>query len=251
MLTRLATLLLVALMALVLGLAARNHGGSRTATHAAQPASQEVANSSKTAAGLEPEPVPDTWPVPASNSPNAQIWKKLQAPISGQFADTPLADAVAAICNSSGVRYHFDKLALEEHGVSADTATVSLQLKDVPAEWLLELVLSQHQLVYAMRHGTIVVTTPNQAYRFMEVRTYPLADLIGPEGELADWLGDVIQYSIAPESWSRTGGWGKIETFGGVMIICQSSPIQSEIEALLRQIRQGLRVQSPRIHDTP
>jgi hypothetical protein len=52
-----------------------------------------------------------------------------------------------------------------------------------------------------------------------------------------DDLIDAIQETIAPETWSATGG-GKITTLGTSLIVSAEEPVHQQVEALMAQLRE-------------
>ena len=134
---------------------------------------------------------------------------------------------------------------LAEAGIEAD-APVNIRLQDVPAEMVLGLMLGQLGLDYYIKHGVIVVTTAEKAVADLEVRVYPVQDLIEPVGLTrrspdteASRLTDVIQSSVEPESWQDNGGRGTVRYYRGTLVVLQTAKVHQAVERLLSELRQA------------
>jgi len=171
--------------------------------------------------------------------------EKLHRPVNVSFAETPLADAVEIIAEATGCQMFLDRRGLAEAGIEADVP-VNIRLQEVPAEMVLGLMLGQLGLDYYIKHGVIVVTTAEKAVADLEVRVYPVQDLIEPIGLTrrspdteASRLTDVIQSSVEPESWQDNGGRGTIRYYRGTLVVLQTAKVHRAVERLLSELRQA------------
>jgi hypothetical protein len=143
---------------------------------------------------------------------------------------------------------------------------VTLQVEDLPAGDILDLILKFKKLGRAFRHGVLLITTPAKSEGQVLMRVYdvrdlavPLKDFPGPEIELkgggetspaifTDEPADAK--SMPPESIveqikssTGAGSWDenpkcRITIFKGMLIILQTAKIHHEISALLDNLRQ-------------
>src|SRR5262245_13116900 len=74
--------------------------------------------------------------------PDAATRAKLKEASDGEFVEMPLHDVLRYFSDKHGIQHYIDKRSLEEANVAAD-APITLNLKNVPAEMLLDLVLRQ------------------------------------------------------------------------------------------------------------
>jgi hypothetical protein len=139
--------------------------------------------------------------------------------ISAEFVEVPVSVALAYISDKVGVQFYIDKHSLESANVSADTPT-TLNLKSVPAEMVLDLILRQAKLGYRLRNGVILVASAEDVQSQTEVRVYRVPD--GMAEELAALIPDTIDAQL----WSghsvitdprgrRRAGYGATGMYGG------------------------------------
>ena len=76
---------------------------------------------------------------------NEATLQKLDALISVAYTETPLGIALEAFSNQLGAQFHLDPKALVDLAITQDDP-VTLGLKQVPAEMVLELILRRMQL---------------------------------------------------------------------------------------------------------
>jgi hypothetical protein len=170
--------------------------------------------------------------------------------------ETPLRDVVAHLKTQFEVPILLAEKSLTDGGVNIDTP-VTRQLRAIPLESILTLLLDELELDYMVREGVILISTPEdiEAPDRMETRVYPVKDLVvfraarrrdvssggGAQGERLDFtqLVDLIETTIAPESWSSVGGPGAISVFDNAEAIVVSTTCRShrEIEGLLATLR--------------
>lgn len=182
---------------------------------------------------------------PVEPTADEKAREKLHRPVNVSFAETPLADAIEKIAEATGCQMFLDRRGLAEAGIEAD-APVNIRLQDVPAEMVLGLMLGQLGLDYYIKHGVIVVTTAEKAVADLEVRVYPVQDLIEPVGLTrrspdteASRLTDVIQSSVEPESWQDNGGRGTVRHYRGTLVVLQTTKVHQAVERLLAELRQA------------
>jgi hypothetical protein len=136
------------------------------------------------------------------------VLRALDSPISVQFRNTRFQDVIDYIQDRTGQTIILDNRALEEAGVSYDSP-VNLTLKGVSLRFVLLKVLRDLGLTYVVKDEAIQVVSPRQAAEMMSVRVYYVGDLAATPWQAA-YLIDLIQSTIAPESWRVNGGLGTI-----------------------------------------
>jgi hypothetical protein len=123
--------------------------------------------------------------------------------IDGEFNDVPVSDALTYLSDRIGVQFHIDKQSLENASVNNDTP-VTLRLKNVPAEMLLDLILRQANLGYRLRNGVILVASKEDIQSQTEVRVYELPVGGFEEGVgLAEELAALIPATVEVNNWSE------------------------------------------------
>jgi len=249
--SRIATLLLVAMMVVALLLAGRWQGADRSpAPSPLQAASPENAQAAVATPLEMPEPrrldtlrrstesqaVEETQAAPTPADLDDALWEKLQKPISVSFTDTPLTEVTTYFADAIDTQILLDLRALEDAAIPKDLP-ITIELSNLPAEAVLDVLLRQHDLDYRLHSGALIVTTAEVAAFLTKVRTYPVADLVGHDYELLDELVETVNLAIAPDAWSDNGGPGQITTFDRTLVITQTDKIHREIQQLLRQLR--------------
>lgn len=170
--------------------------------------------------------------------------RELDRPTRVEFYDEPLSSAVSYLQELHGLQMTFDTLAFDEAGMSSDQA-VNLHAQGVTLRSALNMMTRQLGMAYTLRDEMIVITSPDDARENLQVRVYHLDNF----SFVADskTLPEMLQRTIAPDSWSETGGNGAItltEVASGnsskhdVMVIRQTFDVHEQIEKLLRQLDQ-------------
>jgi hypothetical protein len=160
-------------------------------------------------ATTKPTAAPDTDTTEANN---ASAQRKLEQYIEADFVDTPLTDVLAFLAEKTQVETYVHRASLADNGVSLD-ALVSIKLKKVRGDMLLELVLQQvGGLDYVLRDGIAVITTVESLDIASEVKAYPVADLLklhGARPEPADGsFGGLPGASPMAPGGEEAGGFG-------------------------------------------
>ena len=164
------------------------------------------------------------------------VWQKLQKRIDVSFAAAPLTDVVKHITNTTGTRAYLDLRAFEDEAINPDALTVTIELTHVPADRVLDLALGQLDLHYSLYAGTIVISAGTACWE-TKVRTYPVGDLVGQDFNLLVELTELIEETVAPDSWAEQGGMGGIGCFDKTLVVTQTDRIHRQIQLLLQQLR--------------
>lgn len=215
---------------------------------------------------------------------NAQTQAKLEKHIDADFQPTPAIEGVIIpqetrldevldyLAKAAEVQMYVDRRALDEKKIDPASAPVTINLKDIPAEMALRLVLRQHGLAHMLDHGVVIVTTPDEMARSLEIQVYSISDLVqppsrpapaeaGPAGlpgafgyegpggyrhaEMAPQsrvtaLIDLITSTVDPESWNEVGGPANICEYRGALVIAQTYQGHRKVERLLKGLREAL-----------
>ncbi len=193
----------------------------------------------------------DSRPMTADADTTAQ--RKLKEKGEVEFDGVPLAEVLEYLSDRHSIQHYVDKRSLQDAGIAMD-APVTLRLKDVPLDMVLDLLLREHQLGYRLRNGVIMIASEGDVQSQTEVRVYRIPQ------ETADELLMLIPETIEPQSW-RTGapvalmggggyggmgggmgggieasGPGSIRSFRGVLVISQTPEIHQKIDKLLEDL---------------
>ncbi|HMC64714.1 MAG TPA: hypothetical protein VKI65_07230, partial [Gemmataceae bacterium] len=108
-----------------------------------------------------------------------EIERKLTSPVSVDFKDTPLSQALSDLHEWSSINIVPDSAALQEEGIALDRP-VTLKLEAVSLKSALNILLKQVHLTYIIQDEALQVTTEKNAKGKLVQRTFPVADLVIP-----------------------------------------------------------------------
>ena len=139
-----------------------------------------------------------------------EIELKLDKPLSIEFSQTPIKDAIAKIRDQAGLNISIDTASIAEEALPIDTVTVDEHLKDLSLRNVLTLVLDKARLKYVVKNDVIQVTTEKKARGQLQIKVFSVMDLVTPipDFALADYqsLGKAIaKATAAPGSIPGSG----------------------------------------------
>ena len=109
--------------------------------------------------------------------PAARLEQALASPVPLSFRETPLSEVLSLIRAQRGIQIYVDRQAIEEEGLSVDDP-VTVDFEGVPLGQALSYVLRQVGLAYYVDGSVLVVTTQTAAGEHIELRAYPVGDLL-------------------------------------------------------------------------
>jgi hypothetical protein len=168
------------------------------------------------------------------------LLRALNSTISVRFKDSRLEDVIEYLQIATGLRIVLDKASLDEVGVRYDSP-VSIGVKSITVRSLLQIVLADLGLTYVVKDESLAVVSPHKGRELLLVRKYSVSDLSASacgsfSGEQAAMFINLIQSTIAPESWKVNGGTGTISyaPLTRSMVIKQSAEFHSVLSGGLR-----------------
>jgi hypothetical protein len=108
---------------------------------------------------------------------NRDLEQRLAERIAATFPNETLQGFLDAVGEQAKVDFYLDKQALEDAGVRTDTP-ISVNLKNIRIDELLDLVLDQLDLVSIPRESYVFVTTIDMLEEQLETRVYNCRDLV-------------------------------------------------------------------------
>lgn len=150
-----------------------------------------------------------------------------------EFNEAPLRDVAAWIETTFGVPVDIDARGLEDFGLDSDTPlTVSLDNASLGAA--LEQALQPLDLGIMPTAGRPIITTLARIEENMLVGLYPLP--LGATDMQA--MIDLIQSTIASDSWDTVGGPGSIRPHDdlAILVISQTTDSHHDIIRLMRSL---------------
>ena len=117
-------------------------------------------------------------PVRKSNR-TLDIEAKLNRPITVNFNEQPLSEAIDFIASYTGENIILDPKGLNEEGVTRGTP-VTMTAKDIKLKSALKFLLAPLGLSYRVEDDLLVITSPTSNREATYVETYSVADLVIP-----------------------------------------------------------------------
>ncbi len=127
-----------------------------------------------------------------------RIAKALKRPISVSFEKCPLHEVVAELARQLDDALVVDRRALDDVGIGTE-APVTANYRDVPAREALRWILQEVDLTYVFRDEALVITTPEEAELYLELRLHS---------------GRGVVYEYPAPAWQARGGFGALGGMG-------------------------------------
>jgi beta-lactamase regulating signal transducer with metallopeptidase domain len=189
------------------------------------------------------------------------IERRLCEPISLDWNDVPLQQALDSLRDSAGIPIVVDRVALSEAKVRLDQP-VSMKVEHITVKSALNVLLKDARLAWVIRDEVVQVTTPPARGKLVQV-TYPVADLVIPIPDYGIAFTDngtppappgagdrkpktdeerlirLLVSTIEPGTWSEAGGPGTAEYFplSLALVINQTPEVHEKISEVLDALR--------------
>ena len=161
------------------------------------------------------------------SSNELSIEKKLNEPITLNFKDTSLADAIQFIQNYTGLNVMLDPKALNDENLSRDSK-VNIQANSIKLKSALKFMLRPMNLTYKAEDDVLLITS-QQAYREKTVMWhYPVADLVVSPSK-AQPLGTSINSLTTPIGVADQSG---MNANSGGPVVKENQKVVSETDML-------------------
>ena len=173
------------------------------------------------------------------NENERRIEKALDKTVSFSFQNTPLTEVVTSLAKQLSVNVTLDSQALLEEGIPIDQL-VTLQLQQITARSALDLLLKPLMLSAVIEQETLLITTAAKEKEKLITCTYPVSDLIGPNGNYTS-LTKSLESSTSGHWMTRDGEGGVVTVLDstGSLVVRQSASVQRQVLNLLRQQREA------------
>jgi hypothetical protein len=190
------------------------------------------------AAGQAPATFNATAADPALNE---AVERLLDNRVSFESGEQSFGDLVGMLAHHK-IDAVLDARALEEVGFDSDTPLRPLKVADITLRSVLHLLLDAADLTYVVRDGKLMVTTTEVADMELVSKIYRVDDLARrptAKGDQYDYdsLVELIEGTIAPQSWDEVGGPGSTCAFQGTLVISQTEHVHARIAQVLAALR--------------
>jgi general secretion pathway protein D len=135
-----------------------------------------------------------------------EIKKKLDTPVSLQFANAPLSKVMDYLGNLVGINIHLDPQGMTEEGITTDTP-VNINLRnDIMLKSALVLILEPLHLSYVIKNDVLEITSEQMRAGQVYTHVYNVADLVMPIPNFVPGpMGLAASYKDAMGSASLSG----------------------------------------------
>jgi hypothetical protein len=209
---------------------------------------------------------------------------KLRKPLTIDWREVKFVEAMKLMSQGLDVSLLLDPEGLEEAGVT-ETQEVRIDFHEVRGRNVLRELLSPLHLTYILRNGVVIITSEEKAAEQLITRMYNIRDLLQPAkhelaaspaplpvapGSKVIWpekepgrtgrghrqqeaeeIIELMQSTLAPDSWTDNGGSGSVGVFRGMLVVSQTFDIHERIEQLLERLRDAERSQVGDIIELP
>jgi hypothetical protein len=169
------------------------------------------------------------------------------------FDEAPLRDFAQHFRETLDLPLAVDTRALEDAGLDLDTP-VTFESQGETGRAVLARVLSPLDLVWIVRDETLLITTKEKAEENLEVRLYPLpwGYQLGPAIHFLPLI-DLIQSTVAADTWDTVGGPGAIRPLEagviGQLVVSTTNEVHEEIEGFLGRLHEQALAEWVRLDD--
>jgi hypothetical protein len=212
----------------------------------------------------------------AASSAAARIEQELDKNTELDVVEMPLKDVVQFISDKHGIPILLKMKELANASVSVDSP-VTKSFRGITLRSVLNLMLQDLELAYAVRDEVLQITTPEDAQTATEIRIYDCRDLLGmaapavekgaaseaapgdvrvsgdfgrgrggvpapPISEAerrAQRLMAIITTNVDPQTWQANDGTGSVSEYNGLIVVTQTAPSHQKIGQVLEMLRKA------------
>jgi hypothetical protein len=158
---------------------------------------------------------------------HAPLRRALSTAVSVTLVDVPLAAAIEQLSRESGIDIRLDRTALDELGVR-ERQPVSLSLADRQLGTVLQALLVDLDLTYAIGDGVLWITSRERADQRLKTAVYDVRDLCRDDDESAALI-DAIATQTS-EVWADYGGNSELRAAkAGTLVIYATEEVHDEV----------------------
>ena len=194
-----------------------------------------------------------------------EVMNKLEEPITVNFQENDIMDVVQFLQAQTDVNIILDPEVVAE----LDVPPITMEMSNVKLGSALEFIMTLTELRYSLQDEAVYISSEDGLRGDATMVIYDIRDLINPltmfpgprmtipqpgsddgnlvteiEGESDEEVGDFIELIsevVSPESWDQDGI--SIDEYNGNMVVTQTPDVHSEIDELLRTLRNQRGVQ--------
>lgn len=109
--------------------------------------------------------------------------------------------------------------------------TITRSVRNVSLRSALYLLLDDFDLTFVVTNDVLLITTKDKAAENLQVVLYPFT----ADHDLRS-LADIVQNTVAPQTWNSVGGPGAIQPVGRFLCISQTEQVHYQVRQLLERL---------------
>lgn len=173
-----------------------------------------------------------------------RLSKLLKHPVSVDFQETPLNEALKSLSEKVGTNILIDETALHDEGLSADTP-ISLSLTQKPLKTVLKVLLEPQQMTCVIHDGALTVTTMSMERELFKTAVYDVRDFCRDSLACHSFVDTLAE--------TTSGQWPPVEAHSGealfarpgILVVRQMESVHDEILTLIERHREIRRQAEP------
>ncbi|RMG01226.1 MAG: hypothetical protein D6741_05525 [Planctomycetota bacterium] len=150
----------------------------------------------------------------SASSSEAKVWKALFQPVTFDFQETPLEEAVAYLAEKVDCDVVIDETALSDVGLDP-SVPVTVRANGLLLKSALKTMLERHDLTFCVEDGCLVITTPEAAAPNRLVMVFDVTSLAGDSPILSSYGGGYSTRGPSIPGMAAAPGMGAEENQGG------------------------------------
>ena len=181
------------------------------------------------------------------DSEEESVEKRLDQKISMKAVQQSRKDVLREVAQQAGVNIAIDPDSAKSVKGLLD-ALIDFKVEDEPVTEVLDRIVQPLKLGYAVKHEVVLIAIAEKLLPDPDeysVKTYEVADLVGPVVGLGDGKPDFapviqrIKTTVQSETWDRKGGSAMIRPFNSTssLVVRQTTAGHAAIERLLEKMR--------------
>ena len=179
-----------------------------------------------------------------------EIEVKLERPLTIEFKNVSLRDAVEAIRKETALNISTDDASMSESLINMNSVMVDESLRDLSARNVLNIVLDKARLKFVVEHNAVRITTEKRAQGKLITKVFSVMELVTPipDFALADHqsIHKALQANKPQPAMTQTGpGRSTYDPIGGLQNGATLTTGQTPGQAVLDSAGGGANANSP------
>jgi len=153
--------------------------------------------------------------------------------------EIPLLHVVDYLRLRHEIEIKVDDRALGDVGIDTHTPLTD-QIAGLTLAQTLDRLLRPLDLTFVVRDDVLLITAPEEAECWLEIRLFDVGRLVDPDFGVIDEasLIELTECCVSCTSWVSAGGAGAIDSFQELLLVSQTRDVLRDVEALLDGLTQ-------------